>query len=97
LPIQDSARLSRLLELRLGPITHRPGVQEAYAQLSQRKVAEGDRIGCVAVVGALVDTGRSSGPHGHDQVLCQDAAIHPTRLFAVLQKYYFSSEIPDVL
>jgi murein DD-endopeptidase MepM/ murein hydrolase activator NlpD len=67
-------------------LRHAQGFQTRYAHLSQRKVAEGDKIERGAVVGALGNTGRSTGPHLHYEIIYKDAVINPTQVWAVLQK-----------
>jgi len=49
-------------------------------------VAEGDRIDRGAVIGALGNTGRSTGPHLHYEIMYKDAVINPTQVLAALQK-----------
>ena len=56
------------------------------AHLSQRKVVEGDRIERGAVLGALGNTGRSTGPHLHYEIMYKDEPINPTQVLAVLRK-----------
>jgi len=67
-------------------VRHAQGFQTRYAHLSQRKVAEGDKIERGTVVGALGNTGRSTGPHLHYEIMYKDAPINPTQVLAVLQK-----------
>jgi murein DD-endopeptidase MepM/ murein hydrolase activator NlpD len=76
-----SGAYGNLVELR-----HAQGFYTRYAHLSQRKVAEGDKIERGAMVGALGNTGRSTGPHLHYEIMYKDAAIDPTQVLAVLQK-----------
>ena len=67
-------------------LRHAQGFHSRYAHLSQRKVAEGDKIDRGAVIGALGNTGRSTGPHLHYEIMYKDEAINPTQVLAVLQK-----------
>ena len=67
-------------------LRHAQGFQTRYAHLSQRKVAEGDKIERGVIIGALGNTGRSTGPHLHYEILYKDAVINPTQVLAVLQK-----------
>jgi murein DD-endopeptidase MepM/ murein hydrolase activator NlpD len=76
-----SGAYGNLVELR-----HVQGFQTRYAHLSMRKVTEGDKIDRGAIIGALGNTGRSTGPHLHYEIMYKDAAINPTQVLAVLQK-----------
>jgi len=67
-------------------VRHAQGFQTRYAHLSQRKVVEGDRIERGAVLGALGNTGRSTGPHLHYEIMYKDEPINPTQVLAVLRK-----------
>ncbi len=76
-----SGAFGNLVEVR-----HAQGFLTRYAHLSQRKVAEGDRIERGAVLGALGNTGRSTGPHLHYEIMYKDEPINPTQVLAVLRK-----------
>lgn len=67
-------------------VRHAQGFQTRYAHLSLRKVAEGARIERGAVIGALGNTGRSTGPHLHYEIIYKDEPINPTQVLAVLRK-----------
>lgn len=67
-------------------VRHAQGFHSRYAHLSQRKVAEGDTVDRGAVLGALGNTGRSTGPHLHYEITYKDEPINPTQVLAVLRK-----------
>lgn len=67
-------------------VRHAQGFLTRYAHLSQRKVAEGDKIDRGSVLGALGNTGRSTGPHLHYEIMYKDEPINPTQVLAVLRK-----------
>lgn len=67
-------------------VRHAEGFHTRYAHLSERKVVEGDKIDRGAVIGALGNTGRSTGPHLHYEITYKDEAINPTQVLAVLRK-----------
>ena len=67
-------------------IAHAQGFHTRYAHLSQRKVSEGDKIERGTEIGALGNTGRSTGPHLHYEIMYKDEAINPTKVLAVLRK-----------
>lgn len=63
-------------------VMHDDGFVSRYAHLSRRHVNEGDRIGRGQVIGLLGNTGRSTGPHLHYEVVYQGQPMHPTKAFA---------------
>jgi murein DD-endopeptidase MepM/ murein hydrolase activator NlpD len=63
-------------------LTHTDGFVSRYAHLSRRHVNEGDRIERGQVIGLLGNTGRSTGPHLHYEVLYQGQPMHPAKAFA---------------
>lgn len=67
-------------------VAHAQGFHSRYAHLSQRKVAEGDRIERGTEIGALGNTGRSTGPHLHYEIMFKEEVINPTRVLAALRK-----------
>lgn len=76
-----SGAFGNLVEVR-----HAQGFLTRYAHLSQRKVVEGDKIQRGTVVGALGNTGRSTGPHLHYEIIYKDEPINPIQVLAVLRK-----------
>lgn len=50
-------------------IDHGLGVYTVYAHLSQRFAATGDRVGAGQIIGASGNSGRSSGPHLHWELI----------------------------
>jgi len=67
-------------------VEHAEGYATRYAHLQSRKVAVGDRLARGDVVGALGNTGRSTGPHLHYEILHQGRALNPARAFQPLQR-----------
>jgi len=67
-------------------VLHAQGFKTRYAHLSQRKVAEGDKISRTDVIGFLGNTGRSTGPHLHYEIIYKNEPINPTQVLAVLRK-----------
>ena len=63
-------------------VAHADGFVTRYAHLSRRRVDEGDRIQSGQVIGLLGNTGRSTGPHLHYEVIYQGQSMHPTKAFA---------------
>jgi len=69
-------------------VAHDQGFHSRYAHLSQRKVAEGDKIERGTEIGALGNTGRSTGPHLHYEIMFKEEAINPTQVLAALRKSF---------
>lgn len=63
-------------------VSHADGFVSRYAHLSRRHANEGDRIERGQVIGLLGNTGRSTGPHLHYEVLYQGQPMHPAKAFA---------------
>lgn len=60
-------------------IDHGFGIRTRYAHLMRVDVKVGDAVGTRVQVGLLGNTGRSSGPHLHYEVLYEDEALDPMR------------------
>lgn len=58
-------------------VDHGDGVRTRYAHLSKVLVKEGQRIKRHEVIGQVGDTGRSTGPHLHYEVLVDDKPVNP--------------------
>lgn len=58
-------------------IQHEYGYQTLYAHLSEIRVELGDPIGRGDIIGALGNTGRSTGPHLHYEVRLNGKPINP--------------------
>lgn len=60
-------------------VVHAEGFVTRYAHLQSLLVAPGDRLRAGDRVGLLGNTGRSSGPHLHYEVLYRGQAMHPVK------------------
>ena len=63
-------------------VAHADGFVSRYAHLSRRHVNEGDKVERGQLLGLLGNTGRSTGPHLHYEVMYQGQAMHPAKAFA---------------
>ena len=63
-------------------VLHADGFVSRYAHLSRRHVNEGDKVERGQLLGLLGNTGRSTGPHLHYEVMYQGQAMHPAKAFA---------------
>ena len=63
-------------------VAHADGFVSRYAHLSRRHVNQGDKIERGQLLGLLGNTGRSTGPHLHYEVMYQGQAMHPAKAFA---------------
>lgn len=61
-------------------IRHRHGLHTAYAHLSRINVKKGQRVKQKQVIGRVGNTGRSTGPHLHYEVLVNRKQVNPRRL-----------------
>ena len=69
-------------------VSHGNGLVTRYAHMSRFAAKPGQRVAAGAVIGAIGNTGRSTGPHLHFEVRHYDRALNP-RLFL--------ERAPDVL
>lgn len=63
-------------------IQHAEGFVTRYAHLQAVHVQAGDVIGAQHTVGTLGNTGRSTGPHLHYEVIFNGRALHPVKALA---------------
>jgi murein DD-endopeptidase MepM/ murein hydrolase activator NlpD len=63
-------------------IDHGNGLQTAYAHLLSYKVKPGQCVGKGEAIGSLGNSGLSTGPHLHFEVLRDDRFVDPCLLFA---------------
>jgi murein DD-endopeptidase MepM/ murein hydrolase activator NlpD len=63
-------------------IAHADGFVTRYAHLQSIHVQAGDRVVQHAAVGSLGNTGRSTGPHLHYEVIYKGRAMHPVKAMA---------------
>jgi murein DD-endopeptidase MepM/ murein hydrolase activator NlpD len=68
LPLPGAVRLTSSFGVRADPVTHLPSMHEG--------------VDFVAPVGTLGNTGRSTGPHLHYEVICKGHAMHPVKALA---------------
>lgn len=71
-------------------IDHGNGFVTRYAHMDSLKVRTGQKVGLHDVIGYLGNTGRSTGPHCHYEILYQDKQIDPMR-FIEAGRYVFES------
>jgi murein DD-endopeptidase MepM/ murein hydrolase activator NlpD len=61
-------------------LTHADGFSTRYAHLNSILVKPGERVALHGVVGTLGNTGRSTGPHLHYEVMRFDRVLNPTQM-----------------
>lgn len=64
-------------------VSHADGFVTRYAHLKTINVNIHDKVDRHDKVGTLGNTGRSTGPHLHYEVIFKDQAIHPAKALAV--------------
>ena len=62
-------------------IDHGYGIKTRYAHLSKIMVNRGDRINRYTLIGKVGDTGRSTGPHLHYEVIVENNPVNPLMYF----------------
>ena len=58
-------------------ITHGNGLMTRYAHMSAFRAKVGQRVAAGDVIGAIGNTGRSTGPHLHFEVHVNNRAVNP--------------------
>jgi murein DD-endopeptidase MepM/ murein hydrolase activator NlpD len=66
-------------------IQHAGGLQTRYGHLGSINVKAGDTVASDQLLGAVGDTGRSTGPHLHFEVIRMGKAVDPLRKMAILE------------
>jgi murein DD-endopeptidase MepM/ murein hydrolase activator NlpD len=69
-------------------LCHGNGLTTRYAHMSKQQAKVGQRVSAGTVIGLIGNTGRSTGPHLHFEVLINDRAVNPRP---------FLETAPDVL
>ncbi|MBD1429932.1 MULTISPECIES: M23 family metallopeptidase [Sphingobacterium] len=62
-------------------VKHQHGYETRYAHLVRTQVKKGQRVDVGTVVGLLGNTGRSTGPHLHYEILKDNKKINPEKYF----------------
>lgn len=62
-------------------VKHQHGYETRYAHLVRTQVKKGQQLEVGAVVGLLGNTGRSTGPHLHYEILKDNKKINPEKFF----------------
>lgn len=62
-------------------VKHKHGYETRYAHLVRTQVKKGQRVEAGTVVGLLGNTGRSTGPHLHYEILKNNKKINPEKYF----------------
>lgn len=62
-------------------INHGFGYKTRYAHLSAFKVKKGDKVKRGSLIGLIGNTGKSTGPHLHYEVLLNDKTLNPINFF----------------
>lgn len=65
-------------------VEHAEGFSTRYAHLRERRVQPGQALQRGEVIGTVGNTGRSTGPHLHYEILRHGRALHPARAFESL-------------
>ena len=64
-------------------IKHKNGYETRYAHLLRTQVKKGQKVEAGNVIGLLGNTGRSTGPHLHYEILKNDKKINPEKYFTL--------------
>ncbi|MCW8834795.1 MAG: peptidoglycan DD-metalloendopeptidase family protein [Rhodospirillales bacterium] len=71
-------------------VDHGAGIKTRYGHLHKIMVKKGDKIGTRQVVGQVGNTGRTTGPHLHYEIVVNGKAVSPIK-FIKAGKYVFKS------
>lgn len=63
-------------------IDHGNGIKSLYSHLNALNVAEGYRVDAGDVIGFVGETGRTTGPHVHFEVLSDNKRVNPNRFIS---------------
>ncbi len=62
-------------------VKHQNGYETRYAHLVRTQVKKGQRVEVGSIIGLLGNTGRSTGPHLHYEILKNDKKVNPEKYF----------------
>lgn len=68
-------------------LAHEEGFVTRYAHLASMRVYQGEQLAQHDMVGTLGNTGRSTGPHLHYEVLFNGRSMHPTKALAAWSRH----------
>lgn len=66
-------------------VKHENNLKTLYGHLSEISVKEGEKIECGSIVGKLGNTGRSTGPHLHYEIIKNGEKLNPIKYVKIHQ------------
>ena len=74
-------------------ITHPNGMMTRYAHMSSLRARTGETVGAGDVIGAIGNSGRSTGPHLHFEVRINDRAVNPRPFLEASQRFGDNADV----